>query len=262
MNSFASGWGWIHKKTMKTRTRSTQNKRLKLSMEQADIRVIIPAFNEAKSIGHVIGDIPEALVNEVIVVNNASKDETVLRAEQAGATVLDEPRKGYGRACLKGIDYLKQMDNPPDILVFLDADYSDSPDEMDRLVQPIIEDDVDLVIGSRALGKREKGAMQPQQIFGNWLATRLIQLFYGVVFTDLGPFRAIKYKKLLQLNMQDKTFGWTVEMQVKAAKQGLATAEVPVSYKERIGVSKISGTLSGTVKAGYKILYTIFKNLF
>lgn len=228
---------------------------------RADIRVIIPAFNEAKSIGHVIADIPDAFVNEVIVVNNASKDETVLRAEQAGATVIDEPRRGYGRACLKGIEYLLKLDEPPDVVVFLDADYSDSPDEMDKIVWPIIEHDVDLVIGSRALGDREKGAMQPQQIFGNWLASRMMRLFYGVHFTDLGPFRAIKFEKLIEIDMQDKTFGWTVEMQVKAAKHGLTFTEVPVSYKKRIGVSKISGTISGTINAGYKILYTIFRYL-
>ncbi len=232
-----------------------------IPVSQADICIIIPAFNEAKSIGQVIGDIPDALVREVIVVNNASKDETVLRAEQAGATVVNESRRGYGNACLKGIEYLRKMDTPPEIVVFLDADYSDSPDEMDRLVRPIIEDDTDMVIGSRALGDREKGAMQPQQIFGNWLATRLMKLFYGVKYTDLGPFRAIKYDKLLALNMRDQTFGWTVEMQVKAAKKGLIFTEVPVSYKKRIGVSKISGTLSGTIKAGYKIIYTILKYL-
>jgi len=248
---------------MHTKDIKNINKRRKegLSFFQADICVIIPAFNEAKSIGEVVGEIPDEGVREVIVVNNASKDETVLRAEQAGATVVDEPKRGYGNACLKGIDYLKQMDEPPEIVVFLDADYSDSPDEMDRLVQPIIQNNIDMVIGSRALGTREKGAMQPQQIFGNWLATRLMKLFYDVQFTDLGPFRAIKYDKLLALNMQDQTFGWTVEMQVKAAKQGLTFTEVPVSYKKRIGVSKISGTLSGTFKAGYKIIYTIFKYL-
>jgi glycosyltransferase involved in cell wall biosynthesis len=231
------------------------------SLMQADVCVIIPAFNEAKSIGHVIDDIPDELVREVIVVNNASKDETVLRAEQAGATVVDEPKRGYGNACLRGIDYVKKMDSPPEIVVFLDADYSDSPEEMDRLVEPIMKNNIDMVIGSRAMGNRERGAMQPQQIFGNWLATQLMKLFYNAEFTDLGPFRAIKYDKLLQLNMQDQTFGWTVEMQVKAAKQGLTFTEVPVSYKKRIGVSKISGTVSGTIKAGYKIIYTIFKHL-
>ena len=232
-----------------------------LDKDRAVISVIIPAFNEAKSITHVIEDIPKGLTHEVIVVNNASQDKTELRAEEAGATVLREDRQGYGYACLKGIEYLKKADYQPDIVVFLDADYSDSPDEMDRLVQPIIEDGFDLVIGSRALGNREKGSMQPQQIFGNWLATRLMRLFYNGEYTDLGPFRAIKFEKLLAIDMQDKTFGWTVEMQLKALKFGMSYTEVPVSYKERIGVSKISGTVSGTIKAGYKILYTIFKYL-
>jgi len=233
----------------------------KQEVPKADICVIIPAFNEAKSITSVIEDIPDDLVREVIVVNNASDDKTVLRARQAGATVLDEPRRGYGYACLKGIAYAKKMESPPEIIVFLDADYSDSPDEMDRIVKPIIKDDIDMVIGSRAIGDREKGAMKPQQIFGNWLATRLMRVFYDVYFTDLGPFRAIKFDKLLDLNMQDKTFGWTVEMQLKAAKKGLSFTEVPVSYKRRIGISKVSGTLSGTIKAGCKIIYTIFKYL-
>lgn len=223
--------------------------------------MIIPAFNEGKSIPLVIQDIPPELVDEIVVVNNASSDATAERAKQAGATVVNQPRRGYGNACLKGIDYVKKSKPKPDIIVFLDADYSDNPDEMTKLVKPIIEDDIDLVIGSRALGSRERGAMQPQQIFGNWLATRLMKIFFGAGFTDLGPFRAIKFDKLLAIDMQDRTFGWTVEMQVKALKHGLSYTEVPVSYKKRIGVSKISGTLSGTIKAGYKILYTIFKNL-
>ncbi len=235
------------------------NTELKPSTQKALISVIIPAFNEAKSIGKVVSDIPGHLVNEVIVVNNASSDETTSRARQAGAAVLDEPEKGYGRACLRGIEYLKNQDSPPDIVVFLDADYSDSPDEMEQLVKPIIQDDIDLVIGSRALGNCEKGAMLPQQIWGNRLATFLLKLLYGTEFSDLGPFRAVKFNKLLDLEMEDKNYGWTVEMQVKAAKQNLAFTEVPVSYKRRIGSSKVSGTLRGTAMAGYKILYTIFK---
>lgn len=230
-------------------------------MHKPIIKVIIPAFNEGKSVPLVINDIPAELVSEIVVVNNASSDATAERAKKAGATVIDEPKRGYGNACLKGIDYVKKSKPKPDIIVFLDADYSDNPDEMTKLVKPIIEDDIDLVIGSRALGNRERGAMQPQQIFGNWLATRLMRIFFGAEFTDLGPFRAIKFDKLLAIDMQDRTFGWTVEMQVKALKHGLSYTEVPVSYKKRIGVSKISGTLSGTIKAGYKILYTIFKNL-
>lgn len=229
--------------------------------EKSTIAVIIPAFNEAESIAKVIGEIPKGLVQEVIVVNNASSDETALRAEAAGATVLCEKNRGYGYACLKGIEYVKQMNPAPDIVVFLDADYSDSPGEMDELVAPIIDDNMDMVIGSRAIGDREQGSMTPQQLFGNWLATHLLKLLYNADFTDLGPFRAIKFDKLLAIDMQDKTFGWTVEMQIKAAKQKLLFTEIPVSYKRRIGVSKISGTISGTIKAGYKILFTIFKYL-
>jgi len=223
------------------------------------VKVIIPAFNEENGVGNVIKDIPTDLVDEVIVVNNASTDKTEIVASAAGATVLKEVEKGYGRACLKGIDYIKN--NPPDIVVFIDADYSDYPEEMRALVKPIVEEDADLVIGSRALGKKQKGSMTPQQIFGNWLATFLMKLLYGIKFTDLGPFRAIKYDKLIGLNMQDKTYGWTVEMQLKAAKKNYNCVEVPVNYRQRIGFSKISGTVKGTVMAGYKIIWTIFKYL-
>ena len=225
------------------------------------ISVIIPAFNEENGIGQVIQEIPKGIVHEIILVNNASTDYTGQVAAKAGATVLNEPVPGYGRACLKGIEYLKLSDQKPDIVVFLDADHSDYPEEIAQVIKPILDLRADLVIGSRALGTKEKGSMTPQQIFGNWLATRLLKLFYGVKFTDLGPFRAITYEKLLGLNMQDKTFGWTVEMQLKAAKSGLRCVEVPVRYRRRIGFSKISGTVKGTVMAGYKILYTIFKYL-
>jgi glycosyltransferase involved in cell wall biosynthesis len=225
------------------------------------IKVIIPAYNEENGVGQVIAEIPNHLVSEVIVVNNASTDSTGQVAAGAGATVLHEPAPGYGRACLKGIEYLRMSAKKPDIVVFLDADHSDFPEEIKQLIKPILDHEADLVIGSRALGNKEKGSMTPQQIFGNWLATRLLKLFYGVKFTDLGPFRAITYTKLLELDMQDKTFGWTVEMQLKAAKNGLRCVEVPVRYRNRIGFSKISGTAKGTVMAGYKILYTIFKYL-
>ena len=225
------------------------------------IMVIIPAFNEAGAIGKVINDIPEGLVNEVIVVNNNSTDETSEKAGEAGATVLHESRQGYGSACLKGIEYVKSKGDKPDIIVFLDADYSDYPGEMEQLVRPIIEKDYDMVIGSRILGNREKGAMLPQQVFGNWLATVLLKLLYGAKFTDLGPFRAIRFDKLLKVDMQDKTYGWTVEMQLKAAKHKLKFCEIPVSYRKRTGVSKITGTVKGTVLAGYKIITTIFKYL-
>ncbi len=225
------------------------------------IKVIIPAFNEQNGVGNVVNDIPKDIVEEVVVVNNASTDETEVVAKEAGATVLREPLKGYGRACLRGIDYISKGEPKPDIIVFIDADYSDYPEELTMLIKPIIDEDVDLVIGSRALGGREKGSMTPQQVFGNWLATSLLKVFYGVKFTDLGPFRAIKYNKLIELDMQDKTYGWTVEMQLKAAKKGLACTEVPVNYRKRIGFSKISGTVKGTLMAGYKIIWTIFKYL-
>lgn len=225
----------------------------------ADIVVIIPAYNEENSVGRVIKDIPTNLVREIIVINNNSNDKTAIVAKSAGATVLDELRQGYGFACLKGIDYLKKMERKPDIVVFLDADYSDHPEELPQIVAPILESDVELVIGSRALGDKESGSMTPQQVFGNWLATKLIKWFYGVVYTDLGPFRAIKYDRLIDLNMCDQTYGWTVEMQVKAAKQGLKSTEIPVSYRVRVGKSKISGTIKGTILAGYKIITTIFK---
>ncbi|MEZ0487841.1 glycosyltransferase family 2 protein [Fibrella aquatica] len=223
------------------------------------ILVIIPAFNEENSVGNVIREIPMDIVAEVIVVNNNSNDQTAVQAAAAGATVLDEPRQGYGRACLRGIAYAHNRQQKPDIIVFLDADYSDYPAELVTVVAPILAKDADLVIGSRALGQRQRGSMTPQQVFGNWLATRLIRLLYDVQFTDLGPFRAIRYSSLLAIDMQDTTYGWTVEMQVKAAKLGLRSVEVPVRYRRRIGHSKISGTLRGTVLAGYKILSTIAK---
>ncbi len=225
------------------------------------ISVIIPAFNEENAVGNVIRDIPKHLVDEIIVVNNASTDQTERVAQQAGATVLRQELRGYGWACLKGMTYVAEKETKPDIIVFIDADYSDYPQEMEALVKPILEQDVDMVIGSRALGNKESGSMTVPQIFGNWLATNLLQLFYKVKFTDLGPFRAIKYEKLVALNMQDKTYGWTVEMQLKAAKNGLVSVEVPVKYRKRIGFSKISGTVKGTIMAGYKIIWTIFKYL-
>ena len=223
------------------------------------VSIVIPAFNEENGIGEVIREIPKSLITEIVVVNNASTDDTEKIARAEGATVLREPTPGYGRACLKGINYLKQSDLRPHIVVFLDADHSDYPEEMRGLIRPIEEGTADLVIGSRALGKKEHGSMTPQQVFGNWLATRLLRILYGVRFTDLGPFRAIRFDKLVELDMQDKTYGWTVEMQLKAAKMGFRCTEVPVRYRRRIGFSKISGTVEGTVMAGYKIITTIFK---
>lgn len=225
------------------------------------IVVIIPAFNEENAIGNVVRDIPKGLVSEILVVNNNSNDATKDIAVKAGATVLDEPKQGYGNACLKGILYTKNMNPAPDIIVFIDADYSDHPEEMPDLVTPIIEDGYDLVIGSRALGVKERGAMTPQQVYGNMLATGLMKLLYGVRYTDLGPFRAIRYDALLKLDMKDKTYGWTVEMQLKAAKNKMKITEVPVNYRKRIGFSKISGTIKGTFMAAYKIIATILKYL-
>jgi glycosyltransferase involved in cell wall biosynthesis len=227
----------------------------------ARVVVIIPAFNEENSVQRVIKDIPKSLVSEIVVVNNNSSDATSEKASAAGATVLHEPRQGYGFACLKGISYISDQHPKPDIVVFVDADYSDHPEEMPNLVAPIVEQGYDMVIGSRSLGNREKGAMLPQQIFGNWLATTLMRWFYGTHFTDLGPFRAIRYDKLIAIGMKDQTYGWTVEMQLKAAKLQLKCCEVPVTYRKRIGVSKVSGTVKGTVMAGYKIITTIFRYL-
>lgn len=218
--------------------------------------VIIPAVNEERSIGLVLRDIPRDRVSEVVVVDNGSTDATARVAREHGATVVPEARRGYGRACLAGIAHVRPLQ--PDVVVFLDADYSDSPEEMRLLIQKIA-DGYDLVIGSRTLGRAAAGALLPQARFGNLLAVCLIRLLYGYRFTDLGPFRAVTWSALMRLDMQDQNFGWTVEMQVKAAKGGLKTTEVPVSYRKRIGVSKVTGTLSGTIRAGYKILYTIFK---
>ncbi len=225
------------------------------------ITVIIPAYNEEHSIGKVVQAIPKENVLEVIVVNNNSTDHTEKVAREAGATVLLELKKGYGNACLKGIDYIKKSTPQPNVIVFLDGDFSDYPEEITKLVTPIIHQNYDMVIGSRVLGKREEGSLTQQQVFGNWLATRLMSLFYGVHYTDLGPFRAIKWESLIALNMQDPTYGWTIEMQLKAAKHKMITTEVPVNYRVRIGVSKISGTLKGAVSAGIKIIWTIFKYL-
>jgi len=232
-----------------------------IKKKQKTISVIIPAFNEADSIDFVLKEIPK-VVSEVIVVDNNSTDETALNASKAGATVLSENRKGYGYACLKGLDYIARSKNTPDIVVFLDGDYSDYPEELTKIVQPILDGDVDFVIGSRVKRLREDGSMTPQQIFGNWLATSLMAIIFKAKFTDLGPFRAIKYDKLVALNMEDKTYGWTVEMQLKALKANVSYTEIPVRYKKRIGVSKVSGTVVGSIMAGVKILTWIFKYSF
>lgn len=222
------------------------------------IKVIIPAYNEEDSIAKVVRDIPQH-VHEVIVVSNNSTDTTEVEARHAGATVLTEKRRGYGYACLKGMHYIGTSNPLPDIVVFLDGDYSDFPEELTTLAAPIIEQDVDFVVGARVSELRELGSMTKPQIFGNWLATRLMKLFFRSDFTDLGPFRAIKYDKLLALNMEDKTYGWTVEMQLKALKKKYSYREIPVHYRNRIGVSKVSGTVKGAIFAGIKILGWIFK---
>ena len=224
----------------------------------ADIKVIIPAINEEDSIGLVVSELPKH-VSEIVVVDNGSSDDTVANAKKAGATVITENRKGYGFACLRGLNYISERSKTPDIIVFIDGDYSDYPEELDKVVAPILENDIDFVIGARKKSLREPGSMTPQQVFGNKLATFLMRLFFGSKFTDLGPFRAIKYEKLKELKMQDTTYGWTVEMQLKILRKKMSYIEVPVRYKRRIGISKVSGTVKGTIFAGIKILGWIFK---
>lgn len=223
------------------------------------VAVILPAFNEMNAIGAVLKALPKQL-DDVIVVDNNSTDNTAAIAKEQGATVLFEKRKGYGYACLKGIDYLKN--NPPDIVVFLDADYSDFPEDLVHLIAPILNNKVDFVVGARVAGLREKGAMTPQQLFGNALACWLMRRLFDSQFTDLGPFRAIRWETLMQLHMNDKTYGWTIEMQLKVLRQKITYIEIPIRYRKRIGYSKVSGTLKGTIFAGIKILGWIAKHYF
>ena len=222
------------------------------------VDVIIPAFNEQNSIGSVINDIPKDLVRDIIVVDNNSSDETSINAKNAGATVLKQPNQGYGNACLKGIEFVTKKEQQPDVVVFLDADYSDFPEEMNLLLNKVWKG-ADMVIGNRVKSKREKGSMTIPQIFGNWLACNLMKIMYGYRYRDLGPFRAIKFPKLQAIGMTDKTYGWTVEMQVKALKHKMNVQQVDLHYRKRIGHSKISGTVKGSILAGYKIITTIFK---
>ena len=222
------------------------------------VDVVIPAFNEEDSLPLVLADLPRPPVRRVVVANNNSTDRTPLVAETGGAVVVLARPQGYGSACLVGLDYLRRHD-PPEIVVFIDADYSDHPEELTRVIAPILENRADLVIGSRILGQREAGALLPQARAGNIVACTLIRLLYRYRYTDLGPFRAIRWQSLEQLAMVDPDFGWTAEMQVKALRQGLRVTEVPVSYRKRIGVSKITGTIKGTILAGYKILWTVFR---
>jgi glycosyltransferase involved in cell wall biosynthesis len=220
------------------------------------IAVIIPALNEEKALPFVLKDIPKDLVDEVVVVDNGSTDKTPLIASEWGATLLFEPKRGYGYPCLKAIEHLRGKN--PDVVVFLDANYSDYPEEIIHLVHPVINDDYDLVIGSRTTGKNEKGALRLPVRFGNRLAVVLIKFLYGFKFTDLGPFRAIKFNKLLELDMQDN-LGWTIEMQIKAVKKEFKIAEVPVSYRIGKGKSKFTGNIKGIIVVGYRILWNIFK---
>ena len=221
------------------------------------ISVIIPAYNEENSIGRVLNDLPKEKLKEIIVVNNASTDKTAEVARINGAKVVEERRRGYGAACLRGISEVSGSD----IVVFIDGDYSDYPEELDHLIKPIIENRADFVLGSRMIYPESREALLPQARYGNKLATFLIYIFFGYRFTDLGPFRAIRFDSLKQINMVDTDFGWTVEMQIKAIKNNLRIEEIPVHYRKRIGISKITGTISGTFKAGVKIMYTIFKYL-
>lgn len=222
------------------------------------VDVAIPAFNEEASLPLVLDAIPHPPVRRVVVTDNGSSDRTAEVARQGGAVVVSESRPGYGSACLRALDYLR-LNDPPDIVVFLDADFSDHPNELPRLLDPILGGQADLVIGSRMLGDAEPGALLPQARMGNLVACLLIRILYGHRYTDLGPFRAARWESLEKLEMADPDFGWTAEMQVKALRRGLVVEEVPVSYRRRIGVSKITGTLRGTLLASYKILWTVLR---
>lgn len=231
------------------------------TMRLESVTVVIPALNEEESLPLVLNDLPD--VGQVIVVDNGSRDATPDIAARHGATVVSEPKRGYGSACLCGLaaiyGQIEQGHSSPEIVAFVDADYSDHPDLLPHLVEPIVKGEADFVLGSRLMGEREPGAMPPQSVYGNRLACALMRVLFGARYTDLGPFRAISYTHLCRLNMSDENFGWTVEMQIKAVRAGFRIKEIPVPYRRRIGTSKISGTVSGTFKAGAKILYTVAK---
>lgn len=229
-------------------------------MSDPVIDIVIPVFNEKDSLPLVLRDLRSERLRSIVVADNASTDGSGDVAAKLGAQVVLEPRRGYGSACLAGLAWLRNRQPPPDIVVFLDGDYSDHPEQWAELVQPILDGTADLVVGSRTVGRREPGALLPQARFGNWLASALIRRLYGLQVTDLGPFRAIRWSSLERLQMNDPDFGWTAEMQVKAARDGLRYAEIPASYRKRIGVSKITGTVAGTFQAGWKILYTVFRH--
>jgi glycosyltransferase involved in cell wall biosynthesis len=219
------------------------------------VSVVIPTYNEAQSISHVLADIPKEIVEQVLVVDSDSTDGTAQIARRMGAQVLHEPRRGYGRACLRGL----AAADTPDVVVFLDGDYSDRPAEISRLLEPLREGSADMVIGSRLAGERVAGSMPWHAVIGNRFAARLLGLLNGIHLTDLGPFRAARYQALIALGLQESTYGWPVEMIVKGARRGLRITEVPVSYHPRIGSSKISGTLRGSVGAAWGILGAILK---
>lgn len=227
----------------------------------ADVIVLIPAWNEEGAIGRVIADLPEAWHRRVIVADNNSTDYTADVARKFGATVVPAPRQGYGAACLAAIDAVLALPQreQPRVVAFIDADYSDHAEQLPLIVGPVLDGHADFVLGSRMLRRQPRGALLPQAVFGNRLACFLIRLLFGRRYSDLGPFRAIRWDALRRLGMRDTNFGWTVEMQIKAVRAGLRIVEVPVDYRPRVGHSKITGTLSGAVRAGYKILWTIFR---
>ncbi len=226
--------------------------------KSATIDVVIPAFNEEQSLPLVLAELPRPPVRRVVVADNNSTDGTARVGHEGGAVVVPAPRPGYGSACLAALDHVRRHD-PPEVVVFIDADYSDHPEELPRVVAPVLAGEADVVIGSRVLGEREPGALMPQARAGNLVACTLIRLLYRHRYTDLGPFRAIRWQCFERLGMNDPDFGWTAEMQVKALRLRLRITEVPVSYRKRIGVSKITGTVKGTILAGYKILWTVFR---
>jgi len=228
------------------------------ALENIEVAIIIPVLNEEEAIVKVLEDLPEHRCQLVLVVDNGSLDKSMKVARKAGAKVLFEPQKGYGRACLKGLKWLKENDIKPQIVVFMDGDYSDFPAEIELLLEPLLSRNFDFVLGSRTIKKKSRQALTPQARFGNLLATRLIDLVWGFSYSDLGPFRALDYRLLKSLKMDDKTYGWTVQMQIRALQAQARILEIPVSYRYRMGQSKISGTIKGTILAGYKILSTIW----